>query len=63
MSDSKWWGYIARDGTAHVKRFYEERDVYDKSLEPGVIHACGPFQATGRTAAMAHVLKTARGGA
>ena len=58
-SQGKWWGYALKDGTIRVKRYFDERDVYYKGMEPGVLKAVGPFLATSLTEAEAHVRREA----
>jgi len=40
----KWWGYLHKDGTLHLKRYFDRRDIQEATESPFVRQAWGPFQ-------------------
>lgn len=56
MND-KWWGYLKRDGSIFVARYYGDPNVYTKNLagNPSVVKVVEPFKSESRAAATQHV--------
>ena len=47
-----WWGYRHINGTLHLKRYLERRDIDDAKDSPFVAMTCAPFLAWTREEAL-----------
>ena len=48
MKDLKWWAYEHMEGTVHVKRYFDRRDMQEAMESDFVLCVTGPFPATDR---------------
>lgn len=46
--NEKWWGYLKKDGSVVVKRFYGNPDDHDVRRNPDALKVVEPFRANGR---------------
>ena len=49
---NKWWGYKHVDGTIHVKRFYDDKDITEATESDFVEKVTFPYLAGGRDEAL-----------
>lgn len=47
-----WWGYVHKDGSYHVKRFFDKEDLKDAEISPFVEQVIQPFDAQDREDAL-----------
>ncbi len=47
-----WWGYRHLNGTLHLKRYIERRDIDEAKISPFVVTTCPPFIAETRDQAL-----------
>lgn len=50
--DILWWGYLHDNGSVHVKRFFDQRDLAEARESDFVEAVTGPFKANSREDAM-----------
>lgn len=50
--DHRWWGYKHVNGTLHVKRYFDQRDLDEAQGSPFVARVCPAFFAKNRTEAL-----------
>lgn len=58
----KWWAYIHKNKTLHVKRYFDSYDLYEAVHSPFVVHMHGPFEAQNRSDAERVALRHFKGG-
>lgn len=45
---NKWWGYVHRNGSVHIKRYFGELDIEEAVESPFVAFVIGVVEAIGR---------------
>lgn len=50
-----WWGYLHVDGSLHVKRYFDQRDLDDAYESDFVYQVCQPLLAISREDAVAQI--------
>jgi hypothetical protein len=55
---SKWWGYLHTEGTLHVKRCFDQRDIDEEYKSPFVSMVAGPWECKNREEALKKLKKT-----
>jgi hypothetical protein len=58
--DMPWWGYLHVDGTIHVKRFSDHRDLVEAQASPFVSKVIDVFNAPNREEAVRITTQTLR---
>lgn len=48
MSKLLWWGYRHIDGSVHIKRFFDDRDIQEADESDFVAMTTGPYQTDDR---------------
>lgn len=56
MSKNLWWGYVHKNGTIQVKRFFDSKDMREADESPFCLRTYGPFKCFGRDDAIENVL-------
>ena len=41
----QWWGYIHKNGSTHLKRFFSDLDIQEAKESPFVREVFGPWEA------------------
>lgn len=57
MSKLRWWGYLHKNDTVQVKRYFFGGDLADAFESPFVVRVCGPFEADDRDEAIRIITK------
>ena len=53
----QWWGYLHKEGTFHVKRFFSQQDIDEAVLSPFVSQVAGPWDCNSREEAIEKLKK------
>lgn len=56
MSGLMWWGYRHVDGSIHVKRFFDDRDIQEADESDFVAVTAGPYEADTREEAKERII-------
>jgi len=49
---NKWWGYVHKEGSLHIKRYFDEQDIFEASASPFVAFVIGTVLAENREEAI-----------
>ncbi len=52
MTENLWWGYVHVDGSIHVKRYFDRRDIAEAQESDFVAGIYTPFPAADRESAI-----------
>lgn len=56
MNDLFWWGYVHKNGSIQVKRYFSKKDIDEAKESPFVTKTYGPFKAKDRIDAIDNII-------